>query len=247
ATAMRKSEERLRDLHPYAMAYYDRLRADGLGPAEAMYQAAPLFTRHPHAHDAPSTPRPAVHAGRGMAPWTAPATQTGGTGSPAAADGLEQRARQIAQALQARARSQGRDPLGPDELRTVLETVTNLPRHVIDRITRPGAGDGLARTEQDRAATAERVRAADLDAASDLPATTSLDERTANLTGARDAAATANAATARALRSSRPWEHDFPLPIRDVVATTSRTSRVTAPASAASRAAAQQPARRARS
>ncbi len=247
ATAMRNSEERLRDLHPYAMAYYDRLRADGLGPAEAMYQAAPLFTRHPHTHDAPSTPRPGLHAGTGtQAPWTAPANQTGGPGSPAAPDGLEQRGRQIAQTLQAQARSQGRDPLRPDELRTVLETVTNLPAHVIDRITRPGPGDRLARTEQDRAATAERVRAADLDAASDLPATADLDERTTNLTGAGDAAATASAATARASRSARPWEHDFPMPIRDVVATTSHTVRLSAPAAAASRTATQQQARRAR-
>src|SRR6266702_3555642 len=76
ATALRKSEERLRDLHPYAMAYYDRLRADGLGPAEAMYQAAPLFTRHPHTHDAPSTPRPGLHAGTGtQAPGPHPPTR----------------------------------------------------------------------------------------------------------------------------------------------------------------------------
>src|SRR6266568_2882959 len=141
ATALRNSEERLRDLHPYAMAYYDRLRADGLGPAEAMYQAAPLFTRHPHTHDAPSTPRQALRAGTGIqAPWTAPVNQAGGPGSPAAPDGLEQRGRQIAQTLQAQARSRGRDPLGPDELRTVLETVTNLPAHVIDWITRRRPG-----------------------------------------------------------------------------------------------------------
>jgi len=36
ATAMRNCEDRLRDLHSSGMARYDRLRADGLGPAEAM-------------------------------------------------------------------------------------------------------------------------------------------------------------------------------------------------------------------
>ncbi len=39
------------------MARYDRLRSDGLEPAEAMQEAAPLFARHPYARDAPSAPR----------------------------------------------------------------------------------------------------------------------------------------------------------------------------------------------
>ena len=47
AAAMRKCEDRLRGLHPHAMARYDRLRADGLGPLDAMQQAAPLFIRSP--------------------------------------------------------------------------------------------------------------------------------------------------------------------------------------------------------
>ncbi len=62
ATAMHACEDRLRDLHPFAMARYDRLRSDGLGPAEAMREAAPLFALHPRAHDAPSTPRPMLEA-----------------------------------------------------------------------------------------------------------------------------------------------------------------------------------------
>jgi len=32
---MRKSEERLRTLHPYAMTRYDRLRAEGASPTKA--------------------------------------------------------------------------------------------------------------------------------------------------------------------------------------------------------------------
>src|SRR6266566_215079 len=181
ATAMRKCEERLRDLHPYGMARYDRLRADGLGPAEAMQQAAPFFARPPQAHDPPYTTRPMV----------------------AARDGLDvDRAEAAAGPLTG----------GPGDLRNAELLVA----------------------EQDRAATAERVRAADLDAATDLTATPRMDERTVNLVAAQDA--TASAATARARRVGRlgrPWERDFPMPIRDVLAAVSRGTRVLAPRTAA--------------
>jgi len=130
---------------------------------------------------------------------------------------LELRGRSIVTALQERARAEGREPLGQDELHTVLETITNLPANVIDRITRPVPADGRTQSEQNHAAV-ERARAADLDEATDLKATPGLDERTANLTEARDAAATASAAAARASRTARPWERDFPVPIREVVA-----------------------------
>lgn len=60
ATAMARCEERLRSLHPYAMAWYDRLVSEGSPPGEAMREAAPLFARHPHARDAPFAPRPAL-------------------------------------------------------------------------------------------------------------------------------------------------------------------------------------------
>ena len=189
ATALRKCEERLRDLHPYAMARYDRLRADGLGPAEAMQEAAPLFARPARAHDASATPRPMVTAGEGLGVGRAEA----GPGS---------------------------SPGGPGDL--------------------PGAG--LVIAEQDRAATAERVRVADLDAAADVAATPRADERTMNLVAARDAAAPASAAAARArgtARPGRPWERDFPMPIRDVLAAVSRGTRVLPPRPAASSAAAQ--------
>jgi hypothetical protein len=187
ATAMRKCEERLRDLHPYAMARYDRLCAEGLGPAEAMQQAAPLFARLPQAHDPPYTSRPMVAAGDGPD-----------------VDRAEAAAGPLAG--------------GPGDL--------------------PNAG--LVIAEQDRAATAERVRAADLDAATDLTATPSVDERTMNLAAAHDAAAAASAAAARGRwigRPGRPWERDFPMPIRDVLAAVSRGTRVLAPRPAASSAA----------
>jgi hypothetical protein len=78
ATAMRRCEERLRGLHPYAMAYYDRLRSDGMAPADAMREAAPLFTRPPRVHDAPFTPRPVLD--RGIAPEPARPPSAGGAG-----------------------------------------------------------------------------------------------------------------------------------------------------------------------
>lgn len=49
AAAVARSEERLRGLHPYAMARYDRLRAEGAGLFDAMQDALPLFARAPHA------------------------------------------------------------------------------------------------------------------------------------------------------------------------------------------------------
>ena len=49
ASAARKCEERLRALHPYAMAWYDRLRSEGTGAFDAMRQALPLFARAPSA------------------------------------------------------------------------------------------------------------------------------------------------------------------------------------------------------
>ena len=189
ATAMRKCEERLRDLHPYAIARYDRLRAEGLEPAEAMQRAAPLFARPARAQDPPYTTRPIVTAGDGLD-----------------ADGAEAAAGPLAG--------------GPGEV--------------------PSAG--LFNAEQDRAATAERMRAVDLGAATDLTATPGADERAMNLAAAQDAATAASVAAARARRvgrPGRPWERDFPMPIRDVLAAVSWGTRVLTPRAAASPAAAQ--------
>ena len=166
ATAMRKCEERLRVQHPYAMARYDRLRSDGMGPADAMREAAPLFASPPRAHDTPYAPR------QGLA--TAADPQSDFTG----------------------------------------------------RVIQPETA-GLVGTEQDRATTAERTRAADLDAATDVKATPGADERRTNLTGARDATAVC------ASRASRPWERDFPVPIHDVVAAAGSAGRAVAPSPAA--------------
>jgi hypothetical protein len=58
AATMRRAENRLRVLHPTAMARYDRLRSEGADPAEAMRQAAPMFGYPPRAHNPPYTPPP---------------------------------------------------------------------------------------------------------------------------------------------------------------------------------------------
>ena len=80
----------------------------------------------------------------------------------------------------------------------VLEATTNLPGEVIDKLTRQAAAEGRARSEERKAVDAERARAADLDGAIDLAATTSVDERTTGLTGAQHDAGTADSARAHA-------------------------------------------------
>ena len=178
ATAMRKCEERLRDLHPLAMARYDRLRGDGMGPAEAMRQAAPLFAGPPRAYDAPYTPRAVLTTGTGEdLAWTAAgsASDPSELNGPALAEAQERRGMQILAALQARARAEHRAPLGEAEQRAVLETITNLPADVIDRVVRSDSNPGAFRTD--------------------------------GVPTPPDPA-------------GRPWQHDFPTPIQEVVAST---------------------------
>ncbi|MGH3217936.1 MAG: hypothetical protein ACRDPY_04260 [Streptosporangiaceae bacterium] len=195
ATAMRKCEERLRILHPYAMARYDRLRAEGMGPADAMREAAPLFSQPAHTRDGQYADRSMLDAGNGETlTWTAttPTPGPGGPGDLSPDQAQEHRGRQVVAALQARARAHGRDPLGEAEQRTVLETVTNLPDDVIDRIVQPAAP---------------------------------------------------GAEPARTARPARPWEHDFPVPVQDVVASAAAGTQEPAQPAATQPAAARRPAR----
>ena len=152
ASALRKCEDRLRELHPHAMARYDRLRADGVDSLSAMREAAPLFALAPTARPGdPSPAPPARKAGPGHDERPlidrerrdmAEAELTEEDPDPA-----ELRGRQIADRLQARARAAGRPELGPHEMAIVLETVTNLPDDVIVKLTRQGDTDaaGLSR------------------------------------------------------------------------------------------------------
>jgi hypothetical protein len=195
AAAMRKSEERLRDLHPFAMARYDRLRAEGLGPAEAMRQTAPLFALSPRARAWPFTPAPVLDAGTSTDPARAadlPATGSGRADF-TGAEALESRGRSIVTALQERAVAAGREPLGHDELQTVLDTATNLPADIIDRVTQPAPANAHAQSGLDDTAAPRGARAAD----------------TGEFTGLKAGLIS---------RTTRPWQRDFPVPIREVVA-----------------------------
>jgi hypothetical protein len=64
AATLARCEERLRALHPYAMARYDRLRAEGAGLFDAMQDALPLFARAPRARPGdPGRERPVLARG----------------------------------------------------------------------------------------------------------------------------------------------------------------------------------------
>jgi hypothetical protein len=197
ASAQRKCEERMRTLHPYAMARYDRLRNDGMSPLDAMREAAPLFGRSPTVRTGdPGPVRRELAADTGQQEHPGEGQVQGNQTDP---NQVEQRGRQIAVRLQSRARAAGRPELGPDELALVLEELTNLPGDVIDTLTRQTSDDqDPARSEETRAAAAERARAADLDTATDLPSTLTVDERTTGLTAAHRDTALADAARAHA-------------------------------------------------
>ncbi len=71
--AMRACEHRLRQLNPSAMRHYDLLRSQGRPPADAMSDAAPLFSRIPP----PRTPSPHEQLLRGTFPRPFPVLRTG--------------------------------------------------------------------------------------------------------------------------------------------------------------------------
>ena len=191
ASAMRKSEERLRTLHPFAMARYDRLRSQGASPLDAMREAAPLFGLHPHARPAPTRPPLAIDAPAADAtpePGITDGTSRQPGPEPDPYQDAERRGRRIAERLQAQALYGRGAELSPDELATALEQATSLPAEVIARLAR-------ARDEERVAEGAKRARAADLGHAS---AAQSARERTQDLTAARRDTQVADTADAHA-------------------------------------------------
>ena len=174
ASALRKCEDRLRTLHPYAMAHYDRLRGDGVPPLEAMREAAPLFARAPDvrvgdpADSRQALSREAWPSGDLAAELAPEDVPEPGSDLPPDDRG-EQRGRQIVERLQHHARVAARSGLGPDELAMVLEAATNLPVEVIERVTRDAshmaASDGGERRD-----AMGRALVADLAHPVDLPA-----------------------------------------------------------------------------
>ena len=88
ASAARKCEQRLRTLHPYAMARYDRLRGEGAGAFEAMRQALPLFGRAPDARPGdPAAPRRALESAVASPGGDGTQQRTGCDGRPGPAGG----------------------------------------------------------------------------------------------------------------------------------------------------------------
>jgi hypothetical protein len=250
---MRKCEDHLRALHPYAMARYDRLRANGMSPLDAMRKTAPFFSYSPDARV--GDPAPARLA---LAVSTADTAQDASTadhapGNPAGPEPApdhdqqaEHRGRQIIARLQSGARAAGRPELSADELAMVLEGTTNLPAELIDKLARQAAAEGSARSEDHRAADAERARAADLDGAIDRAATAAADERTTGLTEAQRATGTADSARAHAgtdRSAAQLAALSFPHSAADGVRAAART-RSHRPAQAAARIAAPEIAKR---
>ena len=191
ASAMRKSEERLRTLHPFAMARYDRLRAEGASPLHAMREAAPLFGYHPHARPAPPRQRleiDAPAAGAVSGPATADDSLNQVEQDAGPYQDAEHRGRRIAERLQAQAFYERGAGLSADELATALERATTLPAEVIDRLAR-------ARDEDRVADGAERARAAGF---GHLPAAPSPGDRTGDLAAARRDTQAADTASAHA-------------------------------------------------
>ncbi|WP_067479503.1 hypothetical protein [Actinomadura hibisca] len=139
ASAVHKCEERLRNLHPYAMRHYDQARAEGHGPLEAMREAAPFFARDPRTHEGASAAKPTLSEGTGLR-WAAAEHGPGRAEFEQARQ--ERRAGQIIQRLQEDLRSNGCNEMDAVELRTVLGAATNLPEHVITAAVQPYAGPG---------------------------------------------------------------------------------------------------------
>jgi len=201
AAALRKAEERMRRLHPYAMATYDRLRDTGARPLEAMRDALYLFAREPYARPGRSaTQRPEVELGTPGVGDAASAT------APEPAPGPEpdlvalQRGQQIAAQMQERALAERGSRLSLDELTVALEAATTLPADVIARLA-------SAQDEEGTAARAESARAVGLDRAySAAPARSS----TSGLTAAQSDAATAGTHAPAARTAAHLAAESFP-------------------------------------
>jgi hypothetical protein len=215
AAAVRKCEQRLRELHPHAMAHYDRFRTSGMSPEDALRDAVPFFTRDPKVRTGHSSPdRQPLGAGTDTE-WAA--TEHGPTRTEWEEHRQEQRGHQIVHD-----RIQ-RDPeIRPDELRTALVNDTNLPEHLIAKITSPG-DDPLAQGQELRGASAERKRAT-VGHATDNLATLTKDERTTGLTEANRATGAADAANARSDQRTpaQVAADDFPLSIREAMQLTAQ-------------------------
>ncbi|HEV2377807.1 MAG TPA: hypothetical protein VGS19_37300 [Streptosporangiaceae bacterium] len=188
-SAMHKCEDRLRRLHPYAMARYDRLRNDDLNPLDAMRETAPLFAYSPTAHVGdPAPERQALAPGTGQQPTPTADDHPANTTQPQPDEDnnaqAETRGKQIVDRLQSSARSSGRPELGADELALVLEATTNLPSDAIEHLTRRPATEAHNRTGQSHAPGSKRAPITNLDTALGPTTTSTIDKPTPSLAAA---------------------------------------------------------------
>ena len=217
ASAAGRCEERLRALHPYAMAWYDRLRAEGAGRFDAMREAVPLFARAPHARPGgPAADRRSLRvsaspqAGAQADDSHDSQRRTGPEPDPVPHE--ERRGRQIVWKLQARAVEERGAELSPDELATVLGATTTLPPDVIARLAR-------SETQERIAAGAERDRAFDLDRAAAAPVMHD-GERSGHLEQASQEKVAADTASAHASADKNAAQlaaESFPCTVTDAV------------------------------
>src|ERR1017187_7227834 len=159
ASAMRKCEDRLRTLHPHAMARYDRLRTDGLSPLDAMREAARLFSRSPDIRVGDPVPsRPELTASTGQRAsrqdGQPPSALDEAAPDASLSSSAALRGREIIRRTRSSARANGLPDPGPDELALILESATNLPHDVIDSIIGQVTAEDRASSPPDRASAA---------------------------------------------------------------------------------------------
>ncbi len=157
--ALQATETRMRDLHPAAMARYDKLRAAGQDRAGAMRKAAPGLPLDPG-------PRPAPRGGRSV-------TATSGAASPAPAR-PDPEAAAVAQllemvgALNDSEIAAGRGPLPPDLIEMALADRTTAAPRLIARVI-DGLRDGSLAVPAAAARPPRRTVAATGPGAADWP------------------------------------------------------------------------------
>lgn len=149
-------EDRLRKLHPNAMSYYDRLRASGASPLEAMQGSARMFDYPARSHAPEYRNRP-LDPGTGAEASLAPDVEALRREQEKAAG-----RRQAADAVTRLRNKPGGMKLGEEDLRIQLEAITNLPSSAIDEAV-------SAETQRVRSARAHRTMDAVTLAAADHP------------------------------------------------------------------------------
>jgi hypothetical protein len=159
--ALEAAEARLREIHPYAMARYDQLRAAGLDRAAAMRQAAPAFLMDPRPRPAPRDAQAGRYLTAGAAAGPAPAPP-----DPDAA--VVGRLLEIVGGLNDREIAAGRAPLDPAVVEMALAGRTSAPPRLIGRVVE-GLRDGSLTVPAAAARPPRRTVAATGPSAADWP------------------------------------------------------------------------------